>query len=184
MVQAPVAFLFKNWYHHAVMKILSAINTWIARIETILIVVVLTIMILLAFSQVVMRNIFDEGLLWGDIFLRHLVLWVGFLGASLATREEKHINIDLFTRFIPEKWQVIPRIIIQLFSVVICWYLAGAAYKFVMDEITYETIAFGNVPAWYLQIIIPIGFFIMMIRFFILALQNTVSLFKPHEGDA
>jgi energy-coupling factor transporter transmembrane protein EcfT len=87
MVQAPVAFLSKNWYHHAVMKILTAINAWIAKIETIIIVIVLAIMILLAFFQVVMRNIFDQGLLWGDIFLRHLVLWVGFLGASLATRE-------------------------------------------------------------------------------------------------
>ncbi len=166
------------------MKILTAINTWIAKIEGIVIVIVVSIMVLLAFFQVAMRNLFDQGLLWGDIFLRHLVLWVGFLGASLATREEKHINIDVFTRFIPKKWQAIPRIIIQLFSVVVCWYLAEASITFVSDEITFETVAFGEVPAWYFQIIIPIGFILMMFRFFILALQNTVSLFSPKKGDA
>ena len=91
------------------MKILTAINSWIAKIEGVLIVIVVSIMVLLAFFQVAMRNLFDQGLLWGDIFLRHLVLWVGFLGASLATREEKHINIDVFSRFIPKKWQAFPR---------------------------------------------------------------------------
>ncbi len=160
------------------------LNTWIAKIEGGLIVLVLTIMVVLAFFQVAMRNLFDEGLLWGDSFLRHLVLWVGFLGASLATREEKHINIDVFTRFITKQWQAIPRIIIHLFSVVVCWYLAEAAMTFVSDEITYKTIAFGDVPAWYLQIIIPIGFLLMMFRFFILALQNIISLFRSQNGDA
>ena len=165
------------------MKFLTNINTWIAKLESAIIVIVVTIMVLLAFFQVVMRNIFDEGLLWGDIFLRHLVLWVGFLGASLATRDEKHINIDLFTRFIAKKWQVIPRIITQLFSVVVCWFLADAAISFISDEITYETIVFGDVPAWYLQIIIPIGFILMMFRFFILAIENTISLFNSQKGE-
>jgi C4-dicarboxylate transporter DctQ subunit len=166
------------------MKILTIINTWIARAETVILVLVLSIMVLLAFFQVVLRNFFDQGLLWGDIFLRHLVLWVGFLGASLATRDEKHISIDLFTRFLSKKWQPLSRVFTYLFSVVVCWYLAQAALTFVSYEITYKTIAFGDVPAWYLQIIIPIGFFMMMGRFFILAIQNAIILFTKHRDDA
>ena len=85
------------------MKILEKINAWIEQTETALLVLVLGFMVVFAFLQVVLRNIFDEGILWGDILLRHLVLWVGFIGASLATREQKHINIDLFSRWLPEK---------------------------------------------------------------------------------
>jgi TRAP-type C4-dicarboxylate transport system permease small subunit len=165
------------------MKILTAINTWIARVETAILVLVLSIMVLLAFFQVVLRNVFDQGLLWGDIFLRHLVLWVGFLGASLATRDEKHISIDILTRFLGKKWQPLSRVITYLFSMVVCWYLAQAAITFVSDEISFKTVAFGDVPAWYFQIIIPIGFFMMMIRFFILALQNTVRFFQKKQDD-
>ena len=68
------------------MKILNFLNKWIEKTETVLLIVILTVMILLSFLQVLLRNFFDQGLLWGDIFLRNLVLWVGFLGASLATR--------------------------------------------------------------------------------------------------
>jgi len=122
--------------------------------------------------------------MWGDIFLRHLVLWVGFLGASLATRDEKHINIDLFTRFVPDRWRSIPNIIINLFSAVICWYLTEAAYTFVNDEKTYETIAFNDIPAWYLQVIIPIGFLLMAFRFLLLAIKNTTLLINPPQDAA
>jgi C4-dicarboxylate transporter DctQ subunit len=166
------------------MKILNSINTWIAKIETIVLVFVLTIMVVLAFFQVVLRNVFDEGLLWGDIFLRHLVLWVGFIGASLATRDEKHINIDLLTRFIPKRWMGIPRVVINLFSVVICLFLTDAAMTFVSDEILYGNTVFNDIPSWYLQIIIPIGFFIMAVRFLILAIQNAVLLVSPPADEA
>ena len=158
------------------MKIINAINNWIAKLETVVLVVVLTIMVVLAFLQVVLRNVFDEGLLWGDIFLRHLVLWVGFIGASLATRDEKHISIDLLTRFIAKRWIDIPRLITNLFAVIICLLLTDAAYTFVSDEITYGSTVFNDIPSWYLQIIIPIGFFIMAIRFFFLSIQNLVNL--------
>jgi len=82
-------------------KILQTVDSGLAYVETGLIILILGSMVLLSFLQVLMRNFFDTGILWGDIFLRHLVLWVGFIGASLATREEKHINIDLLTRLIP-----------------------------------------------------------------------------------
>jgi TRAP-type C4-dicarboxylate transport system permease small subunit len=166
------------------MKLINAINNWVARLETAVLVLVLTIMVVLAFLQVVLRNVFDEGLLWGDIFLRHLVLWVGFIGASLATRDEKHISIDLLTRFVPKRWIGIPRIIINLFAAVICLLLADAAYTFVSDEILYGSTVFNDIPSWYLQIIIPIGFFIMAVRFFILAIQYAVYLGSPPTDDA
>ena len=41
-----------------------------------------------------------------------------------------------------------------------------------MDEKAMQTILFENVEAWYFQIIIPIGFFLMMLRFLLDALQN------------
>ena len=163
------------------MKTISAINSWIAKIETIVLVIVLTIMVLLAFVQVILRNFFDHGLLWGDIFLRHLVLWVGFIGASLATRDEKHINIDLFSRFLPARWKPLPKLITYFFAVFVCWFLTDAAYTFVIDEMTIGTVAFNEVPAWYLQIIIPVGFFIMMLRFFVLSIENLIALIKPKK---
>jgi len=164
------------------MRLLSNINSWIAKAETALIVLVLLFMVLFAFLQVVMRNILDLGILWGDILLRHLVLWVGFIGASLATREKKHINIDILTRFLPEKIKPVSGIITGLFAVFICWFLTDAAWTFIMDEKSFDTKIFGDIPVWYFQIIIPVGFCLMAFRFFILVLQNVQKLISD-EAD-
>ena len=165
------------------MKILNKINTWIERAETAVLVVIMGAMVLLAFLQVVLRNIFNEGILWGDIFLRHLVLWVGFLGASLATREQKHINIDLFTRFLSNKGKAGARLITNLFSIFICVLLTDASWTFVQDEQMMGTIVFGDIPAWYFQIIIPIGFLLMSFRFLINSLENIFDMIGNQEVE-
>lgn len=161
------------------MQLIERINLWLERIETAFIVVILGAMVLLSFFQVVLRNLFDHGILWADIFLRHLVLWVGFIGASIATRREKHINIDLFGRILPFRTLNSVRLITNAVSVVVCYFLADAAYKFVRDEKMYETILFNDVPAWYFQIIIPVGFLLMAVRFLFLSIRNVHDIVRP-----
>ncbi len=163
------------------MQILEMINHWIEKAETALLVAVLSVMVVLAFMQVVLRNVFDQGILWGDVFLRHLVLWVGFLGASLATREEKHINIDLFARILKGRAKEISHLVTNLFAAVVCYFLADAGIAFVADEITYKTTIFNDIPAWYFQVIIPVGFALMAFRFLVLALKNLMMAFGRGE---
>jgi TRAP-type C4-dicarboxylate transport system permease small subunit len=140
-------------------------------------------MILLSFLQVLLRNFFDQGILWGDIFLRNLVLWVGFLGASLATREGKHINIDLFTRFLSGRWRAMAQLVTHLSAALVCIVLADAGWTFVMDEKLYQTKIFAEIPAWYFQTIIPVGFLLMAFRFFLIALDKSIGLFSLQQGD-
>jgi len=97
--------------------------------------------------------------------LRHLVLWVGFIGASLATREEKHINIDVFSRLTRGNVKLYTQALVYFFSMYISWLLADASWNFVLEEKEYKTILFNDIAAWYFQIIIPIGFAMMSLRF-------------------
>lgn len=165
------------------MKILDAFNKWIEKAETVLLIAILTVMIILSFLQVLLRNFFDQSLLWADIFLRNLVLWVGFLGASLATREGKHINIDLFTRFLTGRWRALAQLVTQLSAALICIVLADAGWTFVMDEKLYQTKIFAEIPAWYFQIIIPLGFILMAFRFLLLALDKSINLFSLKHSE-
>ena len=70
----------------------------IDRVETAIVVLFVSAMMVIAFLQIFLRNVFTTGLSWGDMILRNLVLWIGFIGATLATREGKHINIDVISR--------------------------------------------------------------------------------------
>jgi C4-dicarboxylate transporter DctQ subunit len=156
-------------------NILRIIDNSLYQVENVLIFVIVGTMVVLSFLQVLLRNIFDTGLLWADIFLRHLVLWVGFIGAALATRSDKHINIDLLSRIIPKRYFLSVKIVTRLFAIIVCVILARASYAFVMSEKEAATIVFENIPGWYLQIIIPVGFLLIGFRFLLKILEDVAG---------
>ena len=161
-------------------------STWrtdevIDRVEQTLITILLSLMIAIAFLQIVLRNIFATGIAWADPLVRNLVLWVGFVGAAIATREGKHITIDVLPQWVHPQVKTIIGIIIQLFAAFICGLLTFAAVKFVRNEAIMGSITFVGVPAWLPQLILPITFGIMALRFFLLALKDlsiTITSYK------
>lgn len=157
-------------------KIISRIDKGLLSVENILIILLLSVMVIMAFLQVILRNLFSMGILWADIFLRHLVLWVGFIGASMATREVKHINIDILTRLLSKAKQPYVKILVDIVSAAVCFVLAKAGYKFVMSEIEANTILFNNIPAWIFQLIIPIGFALIGFRFILNTIEQITEL--------
>ena len=85
------------------MRYLLTLNEWVSKIEGFLLSIFLMGMIFLAFLQVVMRNLFNAGIPWADTVVRLLVLWVGFLGAVLATKLEQHLTVEVLAKNLPEK---------------------------------------------------------------------------------
>ena len=160
-----------------IMKFLHRLNNAVARLEEWILITVVMSMVLFSFLQVVLRNVLSEGLMGGDIVLRHLVLWVGFIGASLATRSERHINIDVFSRFLKGRAKLVGKIIVNLFSALIAYLLTSASVSFVLMEREFKTVLFGSVESWYFQVIIPIGFAIITFRFLVLALDKLIQFY-------
>jgi len=122
---------------------------------------------LLGFSllQIVLRNFFSTGFIWGDSLLRNTVLWISFLGAARATAEDKHIRIDLLPRLLPTFGTAMVSIIVDLFSLMVCIVLIYASWNFVIDEKLAGTFAFGQIPLWWFEVIFPFSFTVMGIRF-------------------
>ena len=150
----------------------------IDRVEQILLVILLSSMILIAFLQIVLRNLLSTGLSWGDPLVRNLVLWIGFIGAALATREGKHINIDVLSRWMPPLGKDLIEFLTQLFSFFICGLLTYAAWKFIRNEAQMGTIAFLGIPAWIPEIILPLAFGLMALRFGLRSLKNLFGMIK------
>jgi C4-dicarboxylate transporter, DctQ subunit len=140
-------------------------DQFVGRMEQALVSGLLATMILIAFLQIIFRNAFASGISWGDPLVRNLVLWVGFVGAAMATREGKHINIDLLSRFISGRWRVLIPAVHHLASFVICGLLTLAALKFLRNEFQMGHVTFLGIPAWVPEIIIPVTFALMALRF-------------------
>ena len=158
------------------MNQLLRIDRFLSRIESAALISVLAIMVLMAFLQVILRNFFSYSILWGDTFLRHLVLWVAFFGASLATREKKHINVDVFSQLLSPGKRRWVNLITSLFSLFVCALLSKAAYVFVADERAAGTTIFLNIPLWLFMSIILVGFVSITFRFL---LQSLESILPP-----
>lgn len=149
------------------MKLLRTLDRVLVRVETAFLVVFLSVMILLAFSQVMLRNFLGMGFLWADPLVRHLVIWVGFFGAAVATHEERHISIDALTRFFRPRWKAIAHVFTSLFAVIVCLYLADAAWVFLLDEKSLGSAFMLNVPTWIALIVIPTGYALIAFHFLV-----------------
>jgi TRAP-type C4-dicarboxylate transport system permease small subunit len=147
------------------MKTLTRIDNWLGRLELGIVIILLGTMIVFAFLQVVLRNIFSTGIVWVEIFLRHTVLWLGFLGGALATGNQRHIKIDAVSHFFSKRSQIILHFITNLSAASICMFLTQASIKFIGSEIEMKSLVFDSIPAWYIEIIIPAGFALHSIHF-------------------
>lgn len=141
------------------------VDAFIDRVEQTLVSILLSVMILIAVLQIVLRNLFATGLTWGDPLVRNLVLWVGFIGAAIATREGKHISIDVISQWVPSRKRIFIDFIIHVSSFIICGLLTFAAVKFVRNEALMGTVTFLAIRAWIPELILPITFGLMTLRY-------------------
>ncbi len=167
------------------MKILKAIDGVIAKGELWLVIGLFLIMMTMAFFQVILRNFFGISFVWADDLLRHLVLWVGFLGGSLATREDRHINIDALSKVIPDHVKPYVNIVLHMAGAIICILVSIAAFKFIQFEFELgEEITSCRTPVWIFQLVILTTFAFSAYRFLIKALDTTILLVKGAPEEA
>ena len=137
------------------------------RIEDGALVVALALILAFALIQILLRNLDDNSILWADPFVRVLVLWIAMLGAMVATREGRHIAIDLLARYLPAQWLVWLTLINGLIASVICGVLAWYTLDLVVIEYEGQATQFADVPTWLCQTIMPFGFAVMALRFLV-----------------
>lgn len=162
--------------------------SFLARLERIgrvgedaLLVTVLTAMIGLAASQIVLRNFLNLGFIWGDELLRMLVLWIAVAGAVAASRNDRHINIAILDRFLPDKGKIAVKILVDAFTSVICGIVTWHSLQFVRTSHEFGDVLLGNVPAWLLQAILPIGFALICYRYGIFVIRGLLQLVRGEE---
>jgi TRAP-type C4-dicarboxylate transport system permease small subunit len=147
-------------------------------VEDAVLVIILTGMILLAAGQIVARNIFGVGFIWSDELLRMLVLWIAVAGAVAASRTDKHINIAILDRFLPPGVNDAVKVIIDLFTAGVCAVITWYSINFVQTSYEYEDVLLGGVPAWMLQLILPVGFGLISWRYLLASLKRLANAFR------
>ena len=159
-------------------KLFKRISTILTWAEEAFLCLLLFAMIMLACVQIFLRTFFSSGILWADPLLRYMVIWVGLFGAAVATKQSKHISIDIISRLVPEQFMPWLRVLLNFFSASVCIVLTSAAVKFVHDESLYGGRRILDIPSWELNIVYPVCFGIIAGRFLFLALKDLTCIFQ------
>jgi TRAP-type C4-dicarboxylate transport system permease small subunit len=141
-------------------------------VEDGLLVALLLVMVFLAVSQIVLRNGFDAGLLWADPLLRLMVLWLGLLGAAVATRDDRQITVDVLSRLLSPRWRAGARVVTDLFTAGVCTVLGWNAGRLVLSDREAGVAAFASVPAWVGELVLPLAFTIIAWRYLRMAWRH------------
>ena len=147
------------------------LDGWVAALEVIGLCITMTFLFSVGFYQVATREIGGSGAVWPEHLLRYSVLVIGFLGASLAVRENRNIKIDLLTHVIGQRgggrpWQIIEGIL-YLLGTAISFFMAHACLEYIkVEQMLGMPIPNTSIPA-YAIFYFPVAFFIISgIRYF------------------
>ena len=106
-----------------------------------------------------------------------LVLWLGLIGAMVASRSDNHISIDIVSKYLPRGLQRFTRLLIYLFTTFICALMTWHSARFVLMEKADGMSAFFSVPVWICELVIPAAFGIITIRYALFFTENLIRIF-------
>lgn len=147
----------------------------LSTIENAFIIIILFATMFISVTQIVLRNGFSSGLSWADPALKMLVLYITIVGSIIATRENKHLSIDVLSKFLPEHLNHLVQKATNTFAAIICLLMSYYSLQLLQISKKFEDVAFNGIPLWVLQIILPVGFLLMAIRFITNNFNKSIS---------
>jgi TRAP-type C4-dicarboxylate transport system permease small subunit len=141
---------------------------WLDAVENALIALFAIALVLLAGTQIVLR-LSNHGLVWLDPVLRVLVIWAALLGAVAAARHDKHIKFDVVGRLLRGRALMATRIVTMLFASAICMLMVKSSLSLIELDRDSGAELFGSVPMWWAELILPVAFGLLALRFFLRA---------------
>ena len=146
----------------------------LASAERWFLVGLVTFMVAMAFVQVLLRQLgmrtgWSLNILWGDTLLRHLVLWVAFLGACLAAARDQQFAMDASARLFHGKTKAAVQLLCHGFAAAVSAALARASWAFLRSEMGARTPLFSighrEVQTWWFEVILPVGFALLAVHY-------------------
>jgi tripartite ATP-independent transporter DctM subunit len=135
------------------------------RLERAILTVLLLAMIALPAASTVSRRFLGRELPGASVLAQHITLWVGFLGALLATASGRHLALGTLGALPKGKLRALAHAFGHAVSAAACALLAWASVLLVRVEWGSQgMVAFGVRVAWS-QLVMPAGFAVMALRF-------------------
>lgn len=158
------------------MKVLRVINN---KLEEVFLVILMALAVIIVSAQIVTRFILKTPLPWSEELARYMFIWLVWVGAAFATKERKHIRIDVVVSRLPQIGQkacTIISTIIWIGFTIFMVYISAVLTSSVMTG--GQTGTGSGIPMWIPYSAIPVGMALMLFRI----LQNCYYDLKALKG--
>lgn len=138
-------------------------------------ILALTVFVLLAFIpfvETVSRLFGGSGVPASPVLVQHLTLWIGFVGAVLATRQNRLLALTTKPLFRPDEDFHIGRWLAKNVSFIVMIMLMWGSFRLVQIEYQFPVNIAPNIPRWFVMSIMPLGFGLMAVQIFYSSFSN------------
>ncbi len=159
-------------------SMVKKINSYFVMAEKILLCTMVFVLLFLSFGQVILRNLFDFGYIWVDQIIKFQVMWLCFIGASLASEYKAHLCIDIFLSTATGKFKRFLEVSSNItLGMVCCFFIYASIDSILLLKKAGISNAVPGVQDWVIRTIIPYFFAITLLRVIIKVFE------KNKEGE-
>lgn len=138
--------------------------TWVTKVTEIAIVIMAFVLTFLTAFNVLLRYMFGYTIFFADEISRYLLVWIVFIGSSLAIRTGAHVGVEMFRRMVPEKTR---KGMMYLSNSLLLFFLFAvlliSALILLPPLWTQVTVVMG-IRLFWVFLCVPIGMFLMLVQ--------------------
>lgn len=135
---------------------MNALSTLFERISNWMLILLMLLLTVSTAAQVVSRFVIRSPLLWTEEVSRMTFIWIALLGASIATKHQQHLGLDIIVTKFPQMLRRGVRLAMHVIMMSVALLFIFAGWEFVQKNIGRISETTGVSMVW-LYIAAPIS---------------------------
>ena len=149
-------------------------------LEEVILVILLVCMIFVLGLQIVLRYVFKNSLSWSEELVRYMFVWSTFIGIPYCIKNNTSIRVNQFKTAMPIKVQNILSYVDKFIMFILFLIMAVFSIDIVNSSFASgQSSAAMGIPYWLIQISVPIGSVLSLIRI----VQNVMAINKESKKE-
>ena len=140
----------------------------------------LSLGVLLAFINVILRYAFDMSLTWAAELTNYLFIWAALFGAAYGFKQGAHISVSLIIEKFPPAVTKGFLMFANLVSIIYLALISYFGYQLVLMLVDFGEMSIDlEIPLWIPHLVLPIAFALAAYR----SAEKLVEIYKTDSSD-
>ncbi len=163
-------------YKSSLPGFLGTIDTWISKVESVMLAFGVLLMAANTSANVVGRFVFQSSLFFSEELNRILIILITFAGISYAARHGRHIRMSAIFDALPGRARKFLMIVISLVTAVFMLGLAWYSLQYILTQAGRGRVLPSlQIPVWLTLVWVPVGFFMTGLQYLLTAIKNMIE---------